>query len=121
MKRGLKNICLSILGFSAAPILTACYGVEYEEYSPTFNSAEGYVVDSDLNPIENIRISSADVSEHTFTDKDGHFRLQFNDFRHERTITAKDVDGAENGEFENKSVRVTASNYNNVSVILDEK
>lgn len=121
MKRGLKNLFLSILGFSAAPILTACYGIEPQEYDPSFNFAEGYVVDSNLKPIENIRISLQGTDTQAFTDKDGHFCLQFNDFRNKRTLLASDTDGPANGEFEDRRIVVTASNYNNVSIILQEK
>ena len=34
MKRGIKNLLLSLVGFSAAPMLTACYGTAYDDYYP---------------------------------------------------------------------------------------
>jgi hypothetical protein len=121
MKRGLKNICLSLLGFSATPILTACYGIEPQEFDPSFNFAEGYVVDVNLNPIENICISSSELNAPTYTDQNGYFKLQFDDFRVERTLLATDIDGAENGEFQNTHITITAGNYNNVNVVMEEK
>lgn len=123
MKRGVKNIILSLLGFSAAPILTACYGMPYEDFdNPMFNSIEGFVVDENMRPIENIRISNQNSPTQTHTDSKGHFQMQFTEDFHQCTIVAEDIDGEENGgEFYAKTANITAKNYSNVRIILKNK
>ncbi|MBR5829672.1 MAG: hypothetical protein IKY63_00255, partial [Tidjanibacter sp.] len=60
MKRGIKNLLLSLIGFSAAPILTACYGMPdnyYPEPEEGFSEVKGYVVNTELQPIKDIEVS----------------------------------------------------------------
>lgn len=58
MKRSVKNILLSMLGFSAAPILTACYGmpepIDPDQYWG--KDFKGKVTNSDGEPIEGIKV-----------------------------------------------------------------
>jgi putative lipoprotein (rSAM/lipoprotein system) len=123
MKRGVKNIFLSLLGFSVAPILTACYGSPYEDFdNPRFNSIEGFVVDESMKPIENIRITDQEYNKSTHTNAEGHFEMQFSESRHKHTIIAEDIDGQANGgEFDIKTATITAENFNNVRIILKAK
>lgn len=119
MKRGIKNICLGLLGFSAAPILTACYGMPYEEYNPYFDSVEGYVTDTQMQPINNIKVSCQAKS--ALTDKDGHFCIELDRLITNVELTATDIDGPENGgEYAGRTERVSASNYNNVGVVMEK-
>lgn len=119
MRRGIKNICLSLLGFSAAPILTACYGMPYEEGTPYFNSIEGFVVDTQMQPIENIEVVCN--AKRTLTDEDGHFSIELNGLYSQIDLMANDIDGPENGgEFVGKTVSVRAANYNNVGIVMEK-
>ena len=83
MKTTTRRCLLSLLGFSAAPILTACYGMPYyDEYLDIpFDGFSGKIVDIDTQePIPNIKVhfteqpDSSNVVEHsTFTDAEGRF------------------------------------------------
>ncbi len=121
MKRGIKNILLSLVGFSAAPILTACYGTPYDDFDPdlAYNSIEGYVVDTDMKPIKNIQIEAINVCR---TDQNGHFLISGVSFYGKVPLTATDIDGEANGgDFGTESVTVTAENHSIVSIVMDKK
>ncbi|MBQ2247346.1 MAG: radical SAM-associated putative lipoprotein [Tidjanibacter sp.] len=123
MKRSIKNIFLSLLGFSAAPLLTACYGTPYDDYpypTPTIDNVKGYVVDEELNPIEGILVT-IHGSGSDYTDQEGLFEIA-NCTIEANTIMASDVDGAKNGgEFSSQAVVVDVNNYNNVSIVMKKK
>lgn len=124
MKRGLKNICLSILGFSAAPILTACYGMPYDEYNPQFQSVEGWVVNEKNEPIKNIKVSVNSANEifDTRTDAEGYFAIALPYATYKANLTATDTDGADNGgEFADKTATISAENFSAVRVVMKNK
>ena len=59
MKTTTRRCLLSLLGFSAAPILTACYGMPYyDEYlDMPFDGFSGKIVDVNTQePIQNIKV-----------------------------------------------------------------
>lgn len=122
MKRSIKNILLSLMGFSAAPILTACYGMPYDvEPMESFDTVEGFVVTTDMEPIKNIDVEVDGKS--VFTDEQGHFLIESSrNFWGEVVLTATDWDGEANGgEFGTESVTVTAENHSIVSVVMEKK
>lgn len=122
MKRSIKNILLSLMGFSAAPILTACYGMPYDvEPMESFDTVEGFVVTTDMVPIKNIDVEVDGKS--VFTDDQGHFLIESpHNFWGEVVLTATDWDGEANGgEFGTESVTVTAENHSIVSVVMEKK
>ena len=121
MKRGLKNILLSLVGFSAAPILTACYGMPYDDFEPgeEFDKIKGFVVDTDLNPIKDIRV---DVNGTTCrTAEDGGFSFE-DRYYGSYKLTATDVDGDNNGGyFGSEEVMVNEDNHSTVSVVMEKQ
>ncbi len=122
MKRSIKNILLSLAGFSAAPMLTACYGVPYDEPMEPFDSVEGFVVTTDMEPIEGIKVET-DGATSCLTDKEGHFLLESSyNFYDAVLVTATDCDGEANGgDFGTQSVVVNSENHNVVSVVMQKK
>ncbi len=122
MKRGIKNILLSLVGFSAAPMLTACYGTPYDDYVPyePFDRIEGFVVDTNLKPIDNIQVSANGHVD--YTDENGHFSFSDAYFGDGELITAEDIDGEANGGFYgSQSVTATKDNHTNLSIIMSKK
>lgn len=125
MKRGIKNLLLSLVGFSAAPMLTACYGTAYDDYYPYPTEGEdicGYVVDEQLNPIKGIMVYSTNNSK-DFTDEAGRFELVngFGGMGNEM-VTATDVDMQNNGgEFSTEVVVANRDNINNLCIVLNKE
>jgi len=122
MKRGLKNCLLGLLGFSAAPMLTACYGVPYDMADSYY--IHGQVVNEAVEPIKNIQVSVTDQKEITIqTDDNGRFDLGYFKSK-EVSLEAKDIDGAENGgEFETKTQIVSRelAEQGDVKIVLSSK
>lgn len=123
MKRGIKNLLLSLIGFSAAPMLTACYGSPYDDYDPDssapFTEVEGYVVSTEMTPIKGIKVSVNGLT--TTTDDNGHFLVESPDYPMYNTkwLRAEDIDGYENGGYYGEeSVEVTSENHSIVSVVM---
>ena len=123
MKRSLKNTLLGLLGFSAAPMLTACYGVEPDIPDQYWNRAfAGQVTDTLGNPIEGIKVyvsqntNWGDPDDHlpyidesiepTMTDAEGNFDLYIHTAEGEAHFVAEDVDGTANGLYHNTAERI---------------
>lgn len=126
MKRGIKNLLLSLIGFSAAPMLTACYGSPYDDYDPDsmepFTEVEGYVVSTEMTPIKGIRVSVGGLT--TTTNEEGYFFVESPDYPMYQTerLLAVDIDGEENGGyFGSESVDVNSDNHSIVSVVMSKK
>lgn len=128
MKRGIKNLLLSLIGFSAAPILTACYGMpdnyypEPEEGSTEVTEVKGYVVNTELQPIKDIEVSVNGVV--TTTDEGGYFHVETPEYPmyHTMLLRAEDKDGEENGGYYGTEyVDVTRDNHSRVSVVMSKK
>ncbi|MBE6201387.1 MAG: radical SAM-associated putative lipoprotein [Tidjanibacter sp.] len=115
MKRGLKNALLGLLGFSAAPMLTACYGVEPDipdqYWDRTF---KGQVTDTLGNPLKGIQVyvSQGDYwcapdgvpemdssIEPTLTDERGNFEIYIHTSDGNARFVAADIDGLDNGHY----------------------
>ena len=121
MKRSIKNILLSLVGFSAAPMLTACYGTPYDDMynSETYESIEGCVVDTEMQPIKNIEV--AVVGDYDYTDENGRFSFSRSYWGAHRLV-ATDWDGEANGgDFGTQSVTVTHENHSVVSIVMKKK
>lgn len=114
MKRSMKNILLSMLGFSAAPILTACYGMpEPGPYQYWDKDFKGKVTDTLGNPIEGIKVYVGEPKyrypEYTYfpiaghnpvlTDTEGNFTIHVGTVSNRSCLVAEDIDGLENGHY----------------------
>ncbi|MBO7300922.1 MAG: hypothetical protein J6U53_05920 [Tidjanibacter sp.] len=126
MKRKIKNILLSLVGFSAAPILTACYGTPYDYYDPDqgedFTEVKGYVVNTELEPIKDIEVAVNGAV--TTTDEEGYFHIATPDYPmyHNQMLRAEDKDGEANGGYYGSVyVDVTSENHERVSVVMSKK
>ena len=119
MKTTTRRCLLSLLGFSAAPILTACYGMPYyDEYLDIpFDGFSGKIVDIDTQePIPNIKVhfteqpDSSNVVEHsTFTDAEGRFSFDHH-FKGQITVSLSDIDDQENGSYKDTALEINDLN-----------
>ena len=118
MIKMLKRSLIWIVSGSATLILTACYGamMECEEY---MNKTLKFV-DGQGNPIAGLEVSHP--SDLSLTDKDGEvvytYCKEHTDYQ--REVDVKDIDGEENGSFEDKYVTVDL-NEDAQSFTMDEK
>lgn len=125
MKRGIKNLLLSLIGFSAAPMLTACYGLPYDDYDPDyrgeFTEVKGHVVNTELQPIKGIEVAVNGAV--TTTDEDGYFHIATPDYpMHTMSLRAEDKDGEANGGYYGTAyVNVTRENCERVGVVMSKK
>ncbi len=112
MKRSVKNILLSMLGFSAAPILTACYGMPEPEPDQYWNkNFKGKVTNTDGAPIEGVKVYVGTREWHypdyyirplegyapVMTNAEGEFNIHIGTVPHKTYFVAEDVDGAAGG------------------------
>lgn len=119
MKTTTRRCLLSLLGFSAAPILTACYGMPYyDEYlDMPFDGFSGKIVDVNTQePIQNIKvhfteqIDSTKVVEHSaLTDAEGKFSFDHH-FEGQITVSLSDIDGQENGSYKDTALEINDLN-----------
>lgn len=120
-KSKFKRAAIYLLGFSATPMLTACYGVptEYEptDYTP-FDDIIGQVVDRKTDtPIKGIEVSVTGTDIKTTTDSNGNFYIdQY--FTQSVELYFADIDGAANGDYYNSSTEVRSTNNHNLKVTL---
>lgn len=127
MKRGIKNLLLSLIGFSAAPMLTACYGLPYDDYDPDYGLSEftevkGHVVNTELQPIKGIEVAVNGAV--TTTDEDGYFHIATPDYPmyFTESLRAEDKDGEANGGYYGTAyVNVTRENCERVGVVMSKK
>ena len=120
MKPNIRRWLLSLLGFSAAPILTACYGMPYDDYADLpFEDMSGTVQDAiTKKPIPNLKVhcqvsnyetGNGVVELSTLTDAEGKFSFDHS-FSGGTRITITDVDGAENGLYEELNAYISDLN-----------
>ncbi len=128
IKSRLKRAAMYLLGFSATPMLTACYGLpsDYDEpfdFDP-FDDISGTVVDRKSDkPIPGIKVSVAgeeDIS--AITNADGKFYINHS-FEHSVVIYAEDIDGKENGYYWRHREQITDENNIDltISMLPEEK
>ena len=119
IKSKLKRAAMYLLGFSATPMLTACYGLAYSDdvIGPIpFEDIHGTVYSEDGEPIPGIKVSSPEYKISTITDSEGKFHLdQYFDAPPVR-ITADDIDGEQNGKFYHSATIVTDADNDNANI-----
>lgn len=126
MKRGIKNILLSLLGFSASPILTACYGMPEPQPDQFWDREfKGKVTDTLGNPIEGIKVfvgtHNCDWDEEGYytyapiksvtpsiTDAEGNFTIYIGQIGWGADFVAEDIDGEKNGLYRTVGEDITA-------------
>lgn len=121
MKRGLKNTLLGLLGFSAAPMLTACYGMPAEPADQYWDREfQGQVTDTLGTPLSGIQVyvSTGEYWEDidnptpdssiapTLTDEQGKFKIYIKQAGGHAKFVAKDIDGEENGLYQTSGEQV---------------
>lgn len=115
MKRGVKNTLLGLLGFSAAPMLTACYGMPAEPADQYWDREfQGKVTDTLGTPLSGIQVyvSTGEYWENidnptpdssiapTLTDEQGKFKIYIKQAGGHAKFVATDIDGEENGLYD---------------------
>lgn len=127
MKGTLRRILLALLGFSAAPIMTACYAMPYDDYSNIpFEGLEGEVIDANTQkPIPNIKVhyskdsANGKLEFHTQTDANGKFIFDDNHtFDHDITVHLSDVDDTENGLYQDRTFYASANFNKNRTIAM---
>ena len=123
IKSRLKRAAMYLLGFSATPMLTACYGLGYydEDIDPSpFEDIYGVVYGSDTDaPIPGIKVSIPTFGISTTTDKDGKYLFK-QGFETSLRVHFEDIDGAENGSYRNNSTIVTSTDHINTNITLQK-
>lgn len=104
MLRFIKKSLLWIVSGTVSVILTACYGVGsmVECFSKKIT-----ITDSQGNPIKGIRVRVSDElgdMDEVYTDESGKAEINFCTHYNEIAARISDVDGVDNGEFEEKTV-----------------
>lgn len=92
----------------------ACYGIMEADYNPQWR-AQGRVVDEEGDPIKDIEVSIGHSK--TTTDEHGAFYIRGGSSQ----LLFTDVDGAENGEFEMRSITLESSESDVGDVVLTAK
>ena len=113
-----KKSLLWIASGTVSVILTACYGVG--SMAECF-SKKITVIDSEGNPIKGIEVRvSDDLSDmdDVYTDESGKAEINFCTHYNEIGAEVMDIDGTDNGEFEDKMV-VFSTNDNPETVELE--
>ncbi|MCR4714175.1 MAG: radical SAM-associated putative lipoprotein [Treponemataceae bacterium] len=93
-----------------------------------FFTVDGTITDAQNNPIQGIKVNAKRVnseqsddedglhnSADVFTNENGAYHLAWNDYdpnSFQFIISAEDIDGAENGSYDNKTINVSFSNSN---------
>lgn len=102
---------LSLLGISSCDLIMRCeYGTPNADYQ-----IKGKVTDMENNPIEGILVNNDSIfqTEETYTKADGTFEISFKAFPpsddSKIDLTFTDVDGAENGEFADKTESISVT------------
>ncbi|MEE0916310.1 MAG: hypothetical protein U0L45_07370 [Alistipes sp.] len=109
LKVKIKRAAMYLLGFSATPMLTACYGMPYQDPidNVPFDGISGGVYDAKTGePIAGIKVFAGNTVS-TTTNSEGRYFLDHH-FDQAVRVTAKDIDGATNGEYFDSSTFVTS-------------
>lgn len=122
IKSKLKRAAMYLLGFSATPMLTACYGIAYDEeinHVP-FEGLSGGVYDAHTgNPIPGIKVSVRGSDIYTTTNKEGLYYIDQH-FNGAVYVRAEDIDGEENGEFFYSEKHVTTLDNHDANFTLQK-
>jgi len=121
LRKIFSGISLTAMAF----VFQACYGPppDGDMYDVKFT---GQVLSKTTStPIKGIKVMVDDGLSYGFTDKDGKFNFYFslpvrgNVNKNEVPVRFLDVDGIENGCFENKTIFIDANRKNEVSVLAE--
>lgn len=124
LKVKIKRAAMYLLGFSATPMLTACYGMPYQGPidNVPFDGISGGVYDAKTGePIAGIKIFAtpdANTTVSSTTNSEGRYFLDYH-FNRAIKVTAKDIDGTENGGlYLNSSAFVTSLDNHDTNFTL---
>ena len=121
IKSKIKRAAMYLLGFSATPMLTACYGmpIDYESDDSTpFEDIGGVVLDMKSGkPIPGISITTYDMSASAITDSEGKFFID-RYFVTSQTLNAEDIDGAANGKYLDHNAVANSQNHLDITIHL---
>ena len=124
LKSKLKRAAIYMLGFSATPLFTACYGVptaDYEIDPSPFDDISGVVYGSDTNaPIPGIKVSVPALEISTTTNSEGRYHISHH-FEASTRVRFEDIDGKENGEYFNNADIATSANHLYTNITLRKK
>ncbi|MDR0289570.1 MAG: carboxypeptidase-like regulatory domain-containing protein [Treponema sp.] len=109
----LRKILTALSLGAVAVTFQACYGMPGVAVSGTVRSADTH------EPIPGISVSVYGYSEY-FTDGNGKYELFFDGYGM-TTISFKDVDGPENGEFKDMDIRKDVQKNASLNVALERK
>lgn len=120
--QALRRSLLYLLGFSAFPLLTSCYGVPQDHSGYEVDS--GRVLNKDMEPIKGIRVTYRGVDKNRnytlYTDDHGYFDIYERKVKG-RIIVFEDVDGQSNGgEFEMQTY-LMQGNEKGLTISMDIK
>lgn len=123
LKVKIKRAAMYLLGFSATPMLTACYGMPYQDPidNVPFDGISGGVYDAHTgNPIPGIKVSVRGLESYTITNKEGLYYIDQH-FNGAVSVRAEDIDGEENGEFFYSEKHVTSLENHDTNFTLQQK
>ena len=113
-----------MLGFSATPMLTACYGMPYDVrgIDPTpFDDICGTVYDAETHkPIPGIKVSVPTLDISTVSDSEGRYHLD-HFFDTSVRVIAEDIDGKENGDYYDSAQIVTVDDNLNTNFSMRKR
>ena len=124
-KTKLRRAAMYLLGFSATPFFSACYGVptNYEDiydFDP-FDDVTGTVLDRKTDkPIPGIKVTAYDISDQdvsAITDAEGKFHISHH-YTHNILLYAEDIDGNTNGNYCRQEEEVTDINNQNLTIYM---
>ena len=125
----IKRVCLSVVGAGTSLLIAACYGAQMYDYERNM-VVEGRVTDEDVQGVGGLEVC-ANVpgygSECVFTNALGQYKVYSDTdlINHADTkgfwVVVRDVDGAENGLFEDEEIPVDSGSVPaNVDVQVEE-
>lgn len=124
IRQKLRRSVLYLLGFSAFPMLTSCYGMP-QDYDPGL-LFHGNVLSKDLKPIEGIEISYTTIGGGNLfinhSSNDGEYTVYERQGMSQITFSDRDGD-ANGGDFEqqSKTIKEIKENGNVILELKNEK
>ena len=122
IKSKLKRAAMYLLGFSATPMLTACYGLAYEDpiNQVPFEGISGGVYDAHSgSPIPGIMVSVRGYDICTITNSEGRYYIDQH-FDHAVYVRAEDIDSEENGEFYHSDKHASTLEHHDMNFTLQK-
>jgi putative lipoprotein (rSAM/lipoprotein system) len=120
LRKILKNTGF-VFGFGSISLLTMC--AKYGDIADISGTIKGKVSSSSSGEaIKNIEISIKEISRTIKTDNSGNYVVEYLEPQ-QYTVEAKDIDGTDNGEFQNsaKTVELSPNEVENCDFVLIPK